>query len=96
MKRTCQILAILGLTITITVVIHNNNIPLLKTFFTFNNNSVGEQKKLIPGSCTIFTVSYDGFVFMGNNEEWKNPSTYYWAKPAKEDEYGVLYFGIEQ
>lgn len=95
MKKTCQIFAVLGLTITITVVIQNKNIPSHKTFYTSNDNSVEARKELIPGSCTIFSVSYDGFVFMGNNEDWKNPSTYYWVNPAKEGEYGVLYFGYD-
>lgn len=95
MKRTSQIFAVFGLIIIITMVVPNNNILILKTFFTSYDNLVDERKKLIPGSCTIFCVSCDGFVFMGNNEDWKNPSTYYWVKPAGESEYGVLYFGYD-
>jgi len=53
------------------------------------------EKRLIPGSCTIFCISYNGSVYMGNNEDWKNPLTYFWVKPAKEDEYGILYFGYD-
>ncbi len=32
---------------------------------------------------------------MGNNEDWKNPLTYYWVKPANVGEYGILYFGYD-
>ena len=62
-------------------------------------SNTGKQKrsgeKLIPGSCTIFCVSHGNSVFMGNNEDWKNPLTYYWIKPAGDGEYGVLYFGFD-
>jgi len=49
----------------------------------------------IPGSCTIFSISHKESVFFGNNEDWKNPLTYYWVTPSNQDNYGVLCFGFD-
>jgi len=47
-----------------------------------------------PISCTIFTSSYGDKVFFGNNEDWKNPKTYYWTVSPSNENYGVVYFGF--
>jgi penicillin V acylase-like amidase (Ntn superfamily) len=52
------------------------------------------QERLIPGSCTIFSVSKGGSVFFGNNEDWRNPLTYVWVEPPGEGKYGVLCVGF--
>lgn len=51
--------------------------------------------RFIPGSCTIFAVSFGGSVFFGNNEDWINPLTYCWVEPPGTDKYGVLCFGFD-
>jgi hypothetical protein len=48
-----------------------------------------------PESCTIFTASYGDTVLFGNNEDWINPNTYYWAVPPKDGHYGAVYFGFD-
>jgi len=61
------------------------NENLTETFFSNND----------PISCTIFTVSHGKKVFFGNNEDWKNPKTYYWTTPSGNGKYGVLYLGFD-
>ena len=53
------------------------------------------QERLIPGSCTIFSVSKGGSVFFGNNEDWRNPLTFIWVEPAGDGKYGVLCVGFD-
>jgi len=50
---------------------------------------------LIPGSCTIFAASYGNTVLYGNNEDYSNYNTYYWAKPSTEGKYGGVYLGFD-
>jgi hypothetical protein len=59
------------------------------------NDRRESEDSTMPGSCTIFCVSYGGSVFMGNNEDWKNPLTYCWVNPPGDGEYGVLCFGFD-
>ena len=49
----------------------------------------------VPGSCTIFTVSYGNTVLFGNNEDYHDYNTYYWSKPSGEGKYGGCYFGFD-
>lgn len=49
----------------------------------------------IPGSCTIFTAFYGEKVLFGNNEDYRNPKTYYWVEPGSEGNYGAVYLGFE-
>ena len=53
------------------------------------------RERLIPGSCTIFSVSKGGSVFFGNNEDWRNPLTFIWVEPAGDGKYGVLCVGFD-
>jgi len=57
---------------------------------TFFLNSTG-----IAAACTIFTVSEDGIVLFGNNEDYTNPNTYYWVEPAHDGYFGGVYFGFD-
>lgn len=91
MKPMCQIFVVFTLALMTTVAATSKNVAARNAFAS----SVGEKNNLMLGACTIFSISCDGLVFMGNNEDWKNPSTYYWVKPAEEGEYGVLYFGFD-
>jgi len=50
---------------------------------------------LIPGSCTIFSITYGESALFGNNEDWLNPLTYYWVEPPSQNNYGILYFGFD-
>ncbi|MBN2543263.1 tetratricopeptide repeat protein [bacterium] len=45
--------------------------------------------------CTIFTTAEGDLVLVGNNEDWKNPNTKVWFKPAEEGKYGRVYFGFD-
>ena len=49
----------------------------------------------MAAACTIFTVSEDGVVLFGNNEDYTNPNTYYWVEPAQDGYYGGVYFGFD-
>jgi len=102
MKRKNQIFIVLFfISIVLVILILMNKksgIYPFKTPTASHNNSVvqeNSEERLIPGSCTIFCISYNESVYMGNNEDWKNPLTYFWVKPPKEDEYGILYFGYD-
>jgi len=46
-------------------------------------------------SCTGFCVSQGDVVLVGNNEDWKNPSTKVWYEPVEKGKYGRLYFGFD-
>jgi hypothetical protein len=48
----------------------------------------------VPGSCTIFAVRRGDKVFFGNNEDWSDPKTIYWAEPSQQGRYGAVYFGF--
>jgi hypothetical protein len=48
-----------------------------------------------PGSCTIFTAVHGETVLFGNNEDWINPETRYWAIPSRGERYGGVYFGFD-
>lgn len=45
--------------------------------------------------CTIVTMSRDGRVLIGNNEDWTDPRSKVWFVPASEDGYGRVLFGFE-
>lgn len=54
----------------------------------------------VAAACTVFTVSEDGVVLFGNNEDYinvifANPDTYYWVEPVQDGYYGGVYFGFE-
>ncbi|MBN1273264.1 MAG: hypothetical protein JXB26_13435 [Candidatus Aminicenantes bacterium] len=49
----------------------------------------------IPGSCTIFAVSFGNTVLYGNNEDYRIPKTYYWAEPSREKTYGAVFLGFD-
>lgn len=46
-------------------------------------------------ACTGFCVSQGDIVLVGNNEDWKNPSTKVWYEPAEKGTYGRVYFGFD-
>jgi hypothetical protein len=55
---------------------------------------VSAGPRTVPGSCTIFMAAFGDKVLYGNNEDWKDPHTYVWTSPAKEDAFGALYLGF--
>jgi len=63
-------------------------ICLLVIGFIFNTTSVA-------AGCTIFTVSSEGSIFFGNNEDYSNPNTYYWIETSQDGRYGGVYFGFD-
>lgn len=102
MKRLSQITVVIVIVYIVAAILilskkRSSINPFMTATSSHNNSAIQEKskEKLIPGSCTIFGISYNGSVFMGNNEDWKNPLTFFWVKPAKEGEYGILYFGYD-
>ena len=45
-------------------------------------------------SCTAFYINKDQIVLVGNNEDWFNFNTRIWFTPAKNGNYGRVYFGF--
>ena len=56
---------------------------------------VDSKTVLIPGSCTIFTASFGNTALYGNNEDYNNPRTYLWVRPAGKDTYGGVFLGFD-
>ncbi len=50
----------------------------------------------VPGSCTIFAIRRGEKVFFGNNEDWTDPKTIYWAEPPAQGQYGSVYLGFNR
>jgi len=46
-------------------------------------------------ACTGVVIAKDGHVWVGGNEDWVRFDSYYWADPATEEFYGVVYLGYE-
>lgn len=44
--------------------------------------------------CTLFKVSDGERVLFGNNEDWSDPNTQVWFRPATASAYGRMYFGF--
>ncbi|MBN2414510.1 hypothetical protein JXO52_01640 [bacterium] len=44
--------------------------------------------------CTMFRLTVAGKTLVGNNEDFRLPSSKYWIDPAGADGYGVLFFGF--
>ncbi|MBM4116636.1 hypothetical protein FJ251_02695 [bacterium] len=60
-------------------------VPLLLVAFAMGLSSGALptcERRLIPGSCTIFCVAKGQAVLFGNNEDWRNPKTFVWLVPA--------------
>lgn len=55
--------------------------------------TAGQDDDFVPGSCSIFYASFGDRALYGNNEDWKSPYTYYWARPSGPGTYGGVYFG---
>lgn len=66
----------------------------LAEFLPFES-PIARHERFMPGSCTIFSVSFGESVFFGNNEDWRNPLTYIWVEPSGEGKYGVLCVGFD-
>ncbi len=49
----------------------------------------------VPGSCTIFAAAYGNTVLYGNNEDYRDPNTYYWVRPPGDGTYGGVYLGFD-
>ncbi len=49
----------------------------------------------ISSACTIFTVSDNVTVYFGNNEDYSDPNTYYWADIPEDGKYDGIYFGFD-
>lgn len=45
-------------------------------------------------ACTIFTLSSNGKVLVGNNEDWTDQDSWIWFLPGKESEYGMVLTGF--
>ncbi len=60
-----------------------------------NRESAPAKSHFVPGSCTIFAASFGRTVLYGNNEDYSNPKTYYWAEPSGEKTYGGVYVGFD-
>jgi hypothetical protein len=58
-------------------------------------HETSDSPNSIPQSCTIFTASIGNRVIFGNNEDYSNPNTYYWAVPPSDGKYGGVYFGFD-
>ena len=43
--------------------------------------------------CSVFTISKDGQVFFGGNDDYIEPDSYYWVDPGDGDNYGVIWIG---
>jgi hypothetical protein len=41
----------------------------------------------------VFTVSKSGHVFIGGNDDYVNPDSYYWVDPGGAQGYGVICIG---
>ena len=65
---------------------------LSMVIFAFPATGIGDGG---PHSCTIFTISMGERVFFGNNEDYSNPETCYWAIPPREGKYGGVFFGFD-
>ena len=54
---------------------------------------------LISGStsiaCTGFYINRDGKIYAGNNEDYNNPNTKMWIIPGDHENYGRIYFGLD-
>jgi len=46
-------------------------------------------------ACTIFKMSKDGRVLVGNNEDWSDPDTKVWFLPTEQGKFGRVYFGFK-
>ncbi|MHC4458411.1 MAG: hypothetical protein ACYS0I_15250 [Planctomycetota bacterium] len=46
-------------------------------------------------ACTAFMASESNMVLVGNNEDYNIPHTRMWFIPAKNGQYGKVYFGYE-
>jgi penicillin V acylase-like amidase (Ntn superfamily) len=42
----------------------------------------------------MFTKTENGRTLVGNNEDWINPFSKVWFKPAEKDKFGAVYFGF--
>ena len=51
------------------------------------------DKETVPSGCTVFTVSKDGEVFFGGNDDYVNPDSYYWVDPGDAQNYGAIWIG---
>jgi hypothetical protein len=54
-----------------------------------------ECSDTVPQSCTIFTASFGDTVLFGNNEDYINPSTYYWVSPSTAGSFETTRFQLE-
>ena len=36
----------------------------------------------IPSGCSVITISKEGSVFFGGNDDYINPDSYYWVEPG--------------
>lgn len=66
----------------------NKLIYLIFTLVAIQLNTIN----VLP--CTMFTKTENGRTLVGNNEDWINPFSKVWFKPAKENKYGAIYFGF--
>jgi len=48
----------------------------------------------VPSGCSVITISKDGSVFFGGNDDYINPDQYYWVEPGDSSRYGVIWIGL--
>jgi hypothetical protein len=58
-----------------------------------NQLSESADKQVLHSGCTVFTISKDGLVFFGGNDDYTNPDSYYWVDPGDSSKYGVIWIG---
>lgn len=68
---------------------------VLSTLFAFDELISRKKIDPVPGSCTIFSAAIGDKVLFGNNEDYNDPTTYYWTEPSSDENLGAVYLGFE-
>ena len=51
------------------------------------------SQKKVPSGCSVITISKDGSVFFGGNDDYINPDSYYWVQQGDSSRHGVIWIG---
>ncbi len=75
----------------------NHNGSTLQRGWNIKGFSLNDSLQCDPGSahsgCTVITISKDGRVFFGGNDDFINPDSYYWVEQGDSSKYGVIWIG---
>jgi hypothetical protein len=55
--------------------------------------SANSKMQTVPEGCTVFTISREGKVFFGGNDDYIDPDSYYWVDRGDSANYGVIWIG---